>query len=112
MGALYKGFWTTVVLSIPAIYLATQYVLGDMNAVLGGSSAHWATPGVSTCLLSEATAGATALTFTGMKLFWCMMVGLALTGVLVWITEYYTGTNYRPVKSDRQGIRDTATAPT
>jgi K(+)-stimulated pyrophosphate-energized sodium pump len=32
MGALYKGFWTTVILSIPAIYLVTQYVLGDMNA--------------------------------------------------------------------------------
>jgi K(+)-stimulated pyrophosphate-energized sodium pump len=36
MGALYKGFWTTVILSVPAIYLVTQYVLGDMNAVIGG----------------------------------------------------------------------------
>ena len=34
-----------------------------------------------------------------MGLFWCMLIGLALTGALVWITEYYTGTNYRPVKS-------------
>ena len=34
-----------------------------------------------------------------MDLFWCMMIGLAVTGLLVWITEYYTGTNYRPVKS-------------
>ena len=36
---------------------------------------------------------------TGMKLFYCMLIGLGLTGALVWITEYYTGTNYRPVKS-------------
>jgi K(+)-stimulated pyrophosphate-energized sodium pump len=34
-----------------------------------------------------------------MDLFWCALVGLAVTGALVWITEYYTGTNYRPVKS-------------
>ncbi|MFX7586115.1 sodium/proton-translocating pyrophosphatase, partial [Acinetobacter baumannii] len=38
-------------------------------------------------------------TFTGMKLFWSMMIGLAVTGLLVWITEYYTGTNFRPVRS-------------
>ena len=37
--------------------------------------------------------------FTGMALFWCMMVGLAVTGLIIWITEYYTGTNYRPVRS-------------
>ncbi|MES2054683.1 MAG: sodium-translocating pyrophosphatase [Pseudomonadota bacterium] len=85
MGALYKGFWTTVILSIPAIYFATQYTLGDMHTVIGGAS--FLEPGV-------AHAG-----FTGMDLFWCMMIGLALTGALVWITEYYTGTNYRPVKS-------------
>src|SRR4028118_2240934 len=34
-----------------------------------------------------------------MDLFWCMMVGLGVTALLVWITEYYTGTNYRPVRS-------------
>ncbi|MES1975489.1 MAG: sodium-translocating pyrophosphatase [Pseudomonadota bacterium] len=86
MGALYKGFWTTVVLSIPAIYFATQYVMGDMHAVIGGGS-----------FLDGGTAVATG--FTGMALFWCMMIGLALTGALVWITEYYTGTNFRPVRS-------------
>jgi K(+)-stimulated pyrophosphate-energized sodium pump len=96
MGALYKGFWTTVVLSIPAIYFATQYVLGNMNATIGGSSA---LGDVAGALTPEAVAGTTALAFTGMKLFWCMMIGLALTGALVWITEYYTGTNYRPVRS-------------
>jgi hypothetical protein len=39
------------------------------------------------------------LRLTGMKLGYCMLIGLALTGALVWITEYYTGTNYRPVQS-------------
>src|SRR5438046_10441189 len=34
-----------------------------------------------------------------MKLFYCMLIGLGLTGALVWITEFYTGTNYRPVRS-------------
>ncbi|CAN5344905.1 sodium-translocating pyrophosphatase [soil metagenome] len=86
MGALYKGFWTTVILSIPAIYFATQYVLGDMHVAVGGAS----------FLDGEAQA---VTGFTGMALFWCMMIGLALTGALVWITEYYTGTNYRPVRS-------------
>lgn len=96
MGALYKGFWTTVILSIPAIYFATQYVLGDMSTVIGGSSA---LGDVGGALTPEAAAGVSALSFTGMALFWCMMIGLALTGALVWITEYYTGTNYRPVRS-------------
>jgi len=77
MGAMYKGFWTTVILSIPAIFFATQHVLGDMAAPIQAG----------------------AISFTGAKLFWCMMIGLAVTGLLVWITEYYTGTNYRPVKS-------------
>lgn len=86
MGALYKGFWTTVILSIPAIYFASQYVLGDMHALIGGAR-----------FLDGATTTTTG--FTGMGLFWCMMIGLALTGALVWITEYYTGTNYRPVRS-------------
>ena len=77
MGALYKGFWTTAILSIPAIYLATQYVLGDLNAPI--------------------TVGETS--FPAMNLFWSALVGLAVTGLLVWITEYYTGTSYRPVRS-------------
>jgi len=37
--------------------------------------------------------------FTGMDLFYSMLVGLAVTGLIVWITEYYTGTNHRPVQS-------------
>ena len=75
MGALYKGFFTAAVLSVPAIYGAMTWLLGDLNARIG-------VPG-----------------FTGMDLFWCMLIGLAVTGLIVWITEYYTGTNYRPVQS-------------
>jgi len=92
MGALYKGFWLSVGLSIPAIYVVTRYTLGDMGARIGGNAfLDGATP--------EAIAGMAATSFTGMQLFWCMMIGLAVTGLLVWITEYYTGTNFRPVRS-------------
>ncbi|MEP3226956.1 MAG: sodium-translocating pyrophosphatase [Parasphingorhabdus sp.] len=80
MGALYKGFITTAVLSIPAIYYVTMRSVGDMNAVIGQGL--------------DGTGG-----FTGMALFWSMMVGLAVTGLIIWITEYYTGTEYRPVRS-------------
>jgi K(+)-stimulated pyrophosphate-energized sodium pump len=80
MGALYKGFLVTAILSIPAIWFVTQWVLGDLNTPIGGD-----------------ISGNGA--FTGMDLFWSMMVGLAVTGLIVWITEYYTGTNYRPVRS-------------
>ncbi|MEP2551093.1 MAG: sodium-translocating pyrophosphatase, partial [Marinomonas sp.] len=76
MGALYKGFITTAVLSIPAIYWATDAAIGmDASYKVGDQS------------------------FTGMSLFWAMMVGLAVTGLIIWITEYYTGTEYRPVRS-------------
>ncbi|MBX3563474.1 MAG: sodium-translocating pyrophosphatase [Sphingomonas sp.] len=100
MGALYKGFWTTAILSIPAIYVATSYTLtgqflGDMNTVVG------ALPVDPTAVIAGTgdIATLTGKEFTGMSLFLCMMIGLAVTGLLVWITEYYTGTNYRPVKS-------------
>ncbi|MXP13681.1 sodium-translocating pyrophosphatase [Altererythrobacter confluentis] len=76
MGALYKGFITTAVLSIPAIYWATDYAIGMGQSYTVGDQ-----------------------TFTGMSLFWSMMVGLAVTGLIIWITEYYTGTQYRPVRS-------------
>ncbi len=91
MGALYKGFIVTALLSIPALYFATSYIFPDMNAIIGTSA--------------EATSSDTAASvavrtaFTGMDLFWCMLVGLGVTGLIVWITEYYTGTNYRPVQS-------------
>ena len=100
MGALYKGFWTSALLAVPAIYGACKYVLGDLNATIGGAGfLNGATDDLTTSLDAPATTGAAMMSFTGMDLFWCMMIGLALTGALVWITEYYTGTNYRPVKS-------------
>ena len=83
MGAMYKGFIVTAVLAIPLIWFATAHALGtvgaDMNTVLG--------------------AGPSGIEFTGRALFYCSLIGLALTGIIIWITEYYTGTNYRPVKS-------------
>ena len=79
MGAMYKGFIVTAVLAIPLIYGVTQYALGDMNADLG--------------------TGPGGVPFNGMDLFLCSLIGLALTGIIIWITEYYTGTNFRPVKS-------------
>jgi K(+)-stimulated pyrophosphate-energized sodium pump len=45
------------------------------------------------------TTGTTTVTFTGWSLFLCALVGLAVTALLVVITEYYTSTHYRPVKS-------------
>jgi K(+)-stimulated pyrophosphate-energized sodium pump len=94
MGALYKGFWTTAILSIPALYYVTAQTVGDMNAPLG-SAAEAAGPETAAGTIDQGALGG----FTGMDLFWCMMVGLAVTALLVWITEYYTGTNYRPVRS-------------
>ena len=34
-----------------------------------------------------------------MSLYYCGVIGLIITGLLIWVTEYYTGTNYRPVRS-------------
>ncbi|MFD1787302.1 sodium-translocating pyrophosphatase [Sphingomonas floccifaciens] len=99
MGALYKGFWVTVALSVLAIYGVFQYAFGDLNAVIGGAGF---LEGGTDTLTTEAVLGAQAIgtqAFTALDLFYCMMIGLAVTGLLVWITEYYTGTAYRPVKS-------------
>ncbi len=80
MGAMYKGFIVTAVSSAVVIWFATSYALGDMNAVIGANL--------------DGTGG-----FTGRMLYYCMLLGLVITGLLIWITEYYTGTNYRPVRS-------------
>ena len=76
MGALYKGFIATGVLSVFALWPVTDYLLGMGTAF-----------------------SARGLTFTGMDLFWCGVVGLVVTALIIVVTEYYTGTNYRPVQS-------------
>ncbi|HMG46734.1 MAG TPA: sodium-translocating pyrophosphatase [Allosphingosinicella sp.] len=92
MGALYKGFLVTAFLSIPAIYGAMWYVLGgDLGATIGGAA------GLDVDLSAATQAAGSG--FTGMDLFWCALVGLGVTGLIVWITEYYTGTHHRPVQS-------------
>jgi len=73
MGALYKGFIATAILSLIVLYPVISYVFGGMGVDLGG--------------------------FTPMKLFWCGVTGLVITGLIIWITEYYTGTGRRPVNS-------------
>ncbi|WP_371135901.1 sodium-translocating pyrophosphatase [Reyranella sp.] len=76
MWAMYKGVIVAAVLSIPAIYFATDRLVGMSTVLTVGDRS-----------------------FTGLSLFWCSLVGLAITGLIVWITEYYTGTDYRPVKA-------------
>jgi len=99
MGAMYKGFIVTAVLSIPAIYAVMAWALGDMNALIGASViAETATVALGDTLVTEGTAAVVG-GFTGMDLFWCSMLGLVITGLIIWITEYYTGTEYRPVRS-------------
>ena len=102
MGALYKGFGTSALLSVPAIYLVTKMTLGDLNTPIGAPGfLDQASDALGGDLTDAATAApaVTGVAFTGMDLFWCMMIGLVVTALIVWITEYYTGTNYRPVKS-------------
>jgi K(+)-stimulated pyrophosphate-energized sodium pump len=73
MGALYRGFIATAILSLFAIAFVTWKLIGFGQI------------------------GATA--YTGKALFICAIVGLVVTGLIIWITEYYTGTNFRPVQS-------------
>lgn len=75
MGAMYKGFIVTAVLAVPLIWLVMDYALGSMTTQIQGTE------------------------FSGRMLFYCSLIGLAITGLIIWITEYYTGTNYRPVRS-------------
>ena len=97
MGALYKGFLTSAILAVPAIWAATRWTLGGMDRVIGGVESRSAD--LTDLSLQPAAGAAGALSVTGAQLFWCMLIGLAVTGLIVWITEYYTGTNYRPVRS-------------
>jgi len=79
MNALYKGFIVTAILSLVILYPVTDSVLG-----------------------LETTFNVSSKSFTGLDLYICGVAGLFITGFLIWITEYYTGTNYRPVRSIAQ----------
>lgn len=85
MGAMYKGFLVTAVLSIPAIWWAIGFTMGNME----------------TSVTDGVTCASTGLCqpITGRTLFYCALLGLVITGLIIWITEYYTGTGYRPVRS-------------
>jgi K(+)-stimulated pyrophosphate-energized sodium pump len=98
MGAMYKGFIVTAVTSIPAIYGVMAYALGDMNRVIGGGS-ETVTETVDALTGEAVTEVSVVLGFSGMSLFLCALLGLVITGLIIWITEYYTGTKYRPVRS-------------
>ncbi len=79
MQALYKGLIVAAVLSAGVICVITQKLIGfDTSFTVG---------------MSE---------FTGKDLFYCAILGLVITGLIVWITEYYTSTKFRPVRSVAQ----------
>ncbi len=93
MGALYKGFFTTLMLSAIAIF-------GDQVGARRSERDHRGRRLPERVRRqSDRQPACSAAGFTGMDLFYCMLIGLAVTGLLVWITEYYTGTNHRPVRS-------------
>ena len=76
MGALYKGFVATAIFSIILLYPVTDKVIG-LNKIYSSTNAE----------------------FNGFDLYLCGVIGLIITGLIIWITEYYTGTKFRPVLS-------------
>jgi len=76
MGALYKGFIVTAIISLILLYPITSNIIGLEN-----------------------TFNVSDKNFTGFDLYYCGVIGLVVTGLIIWVTEYYTGTNYRPVRS-------------
>ncbi|MBO6480297.1 MAG: sodium-translocating pyrophosphatase, partial [Pelagibacteraceae bacterium] len=76
MGALYKGFIASAVISLGILYPITSNVIGLENTFSVG-----------------------AKNFSGLDLYYCGVIGLVVTGLIIWVTEYYTGINYRPVRS-------------
>ncbi len=77
MGALYKGFIVTAVTSLLIMYPVTESLIGIKSTYNNNAGA----------------------IFSGMDLYICGVVGFVITGLLIWVTEYYTGTDYRPVKT-------------
>ncbi|MGH7102354.1 MAG: sodium/proton-translocating pyrophosphatase, partial [Acetobacteraceae bacterium] len=77
MRALYKGLLVTGAISIVLIFILVVSLFG----------------------LNRPLAVINGIQVTGLALFVCAVVGLAVTGAIVWVTEYYTGTNFRPVQS-------------
>ncbi|WP_414655796.1 sodium-translocating pyrophosphatase [Frateuria sp.] len=73
MGALYKGVIVSAVLSAVGFWFVTRELFPQGLAAAGG--------GIS-----------------ANAIFYCALIGLVLTGLIVWITEYYTGTQYKPVR--------------
>jgi K(+)-stimulated pyrophosphate-energized sodium pump len=84
MGALYRGFIVTGLLSLVALYFLTDNMIG---------------------LATVLNPAGTTLQFTGMDLFLCGLAGLCVTTLIIVVTEYYTGTGYRPVKSIAEASR-------
>ncbi len=80
MGALYKGLIVAGLISAALIALMTELTFGLAGAITTN----------------------TGLTISGGDLFWSAVLGLVVTGLLVWITEYYTSTAFRPVRSVAQ----------
>ncbi len=77
MGALYKGFIVTAITSLIIMYPITDSIVGLKSSYNNNAGA----------------------IFTGLDLYICGVVGFIITGLLIWVTEYYTGTNYRPVRT-------------
>ena len=76
MAALYKGFIVTAISSLLFLYPITDWVIGfDTFYTVDDKS------------------------FSGLSLYYCGIIGLVITGLIIWVTEYYTGTSYRPVQS-------------
>lgn len=85
MAALYKGFFATAILSAIGIYYLTDYLLG-----------------LNTTYSFTNSLNGNQVTFNGMDVFHCSLIGLVLTALIVWVTEYYTSTSFRPVRSVAQ----------